>query len=115
VTPYFTDEHVTLYHGDCREIVPALGVAIDLIVADPPYGVTSLAWDDWCEGWLETVGAVSNSMWCFGSLAMFMARSAEYRGEGWALSSRCGRRTSTRCAVPIRAPRRPAACGANRR
>jgi DNA modification methylase len=29
---------VTIYHGDCREIVPTLG-RFDLLLTDPPYGV----------------------------------------------------------------------------
>jgi len=39
VKPYYADEWVTLYHGDCREILPTLDDgAIDLIFTDPPYG-----------------------------------------------------------------------------
>jgi site-specific DNA-methyltransferase (adenine-specific) len=37
--PYYADDAVTLYHGDCREIVPALGVKPGLVLTDPPYGV----------------------------------------------------------------------------
>lgn len=37
MTPYFDDGTVTIYHGDCREILPAL--AYDCIVTDPPYGI----------------------------------------------------------------------------
>jgi adenine-specific DNA-methyltransferase len=37
VTPYFQDDAVTIYHGDCREIVPTLG-RFDLLLTDPPYG-----------------------------------------------------------------------------
>lgn len=31
-------EGVTLYLGDCREIVPSLAIKIDAVVTDPPYG-----------------------------------------------------------------------------
>ena len=36
--PYYQDSAVTLYHGDCRELVPLLG-RFDAIITDPPYGV----------------------------------------------------------------------------
>lgn len=38
--PYYDHAGITIYHGDCREILPTLqrGSA-DLIVTDPPYGV----------------------------------------------------------------------------
>lgn len=37
--PYFQDEAVTLYHGDCREVLPTLADgSIDLVLTDPPYG-----------------------------------------------------------------------------
>lgn len=37
MTPYYADDLVTIYHGDAREVVPAL--AFDVIVSDPPYGI----------------------------------------------------------------------------
>tara|TARA_S200002703_G_scaffold15436_4_gene13232 strand:+ start:1233 stop:1850 length:618 start_codon:yes stop_codon:yes gene_type:complete len=36
--PYYKDEAVTIYNGDCREIVPSLG-RFDLLLTDPPYGL----------------------------------------------------------------------------
>jgi len=36
VTPYYQDDAVTLYHGDCREILPMLG-PVDHVITDPPY------------------------------------------------------------------------------
>lgn len=75
----------TLYHGDCREILPALGVKADCIVADPPYGETSLPWDRWPRGWLEAAAGVTSSLWCFGSLRMYLEHAAEF-AEAWKLS-----------------------------
>lgn len=37
--PYYQDEVVTIYHGDCREILPTLG-KVDLLLTDPPYGMS---------------------------------------------------------------------------
>ena len=39
--PYYQDDLVTIYHGDCREIAPPLGTDFTL-VSDPPYG---MSWD----------------------------------------------------------------------
>jgi site-specific DNA-methyltransferase (adenine-specific) len=37
--PYYSDDAVQIFHGDCREVLPAItGVAA--VVSDPPYGTT---------------------------------------------------------------------------
>ncbi len=36
--PYYQDKWVTIYHGDCREILPELP-KVDLVLTDPPYGI----------------------------------------------------------------------------
>jgi len=38
VRPYYSDPLVTIYHGDCRDVLPS--VAADCFVTDPPYGVS---------------------------------------------------------------------------
>jgi len=35
---YYSDELVTIYHGDCRDILPTLP-KVDLVLTDPPYGI----------------------------------------------------------------------------
>lgn len=38
--PYYEDDSCTIYHGDCREVLPAMNA--DAIVTDPPYGLGNL-------------------------------------------------------------------------
>jgi site-specific DNA-methyltransferase (adenine-specific) len=83
---YYEDDTVQLYLGDMREILPALGATADLIVADPPYGETALAWDRWPDGWVEVAARHSNAMWCFGSQRMFFDHLDEFKAADWKLS-----------------------------
>ena len=36
--PYYEHAGITIYHGDCREILPSLPKC-DLLLTDPPYGI----------------------------------------------------------------------------
>ena len=38
MTPYYDHAGITIYHGDCREVLPSLG-EFDLLLTDPPYGI----------------------------------------------------------------------------
>ena len=86
MTPYFKDEFVTLYHGDFREILPAmLGLwRFDAVITDPPYGETSLDWDVWPQYWPAMMAPYANSLWCFGSLRMFWENRDDF--QAWKLA-----------------------------
>lgn len=72
--PYYSEPGITIYHGDCREILPHLE-PVDLVLTDPPYGETSLEWDKDATDWIrlcEPIILPSGSIWCFGSMRSFM-------------------------------------------
>ena len=69
-----------IYRGDFRDVTPLLD-KVDLILTDPPYGQTSLKWDRWQTGWCEHAARAlktTGSVWCFGTLRMFMIHAAEF-------------------------------------
>ena len=40
MTPYYDRDGVTIYHADCRDILPSIDPAsVDLLLTDPPYGI----------------------------------------------------------------------------
>ena len=40
LTPYYSEDGITIYHGDCLEILPQLPEdSVDLVLTDPPYGM----------------------------------------------------------------------------
>lgn len=46
--PYYDHDGITLYHADCRHVLPYLEV-IDLLLTDPPYGIKA----DRCGGRMQ--------------------------------------------------------------
>lgn len=63
MTPYYEQDGIVIYHGDCRVIVPQLG-RFDLLLTDPPYGIGASAgtgkygrekWTDTDLGWDKAV------------------------------------------------------------
>ena len=58
--PYYQDNDVVLYHGDCREVLPTLPAAsVDAIVCDPPYPCVDREYGTWTEAeWHALVAAV---------------------------------------------------------
>jgi site-specific DNA-methyltransferase (adenine-specific) len=76
---------MTILTGDCRDLMSDHG-PFDLILADPPYGDTSLAWDRRVDGWLPLArGALkpSGSLWVFGSLRSFMTTARTFADAGF--------------------------------
>ena len=44
--PYYQDDSVTLYHGDCLELMKDIpSKSVDMILCDLPYGTTACKWD----------------------------------------------------------------------
>jgi site-specific DNA-methyltransferase (adenine-specific) len=79
----YQDHLVTLYRGDALAGIPCLP-SVDAVITDPPYGETQLHWDKWPTGFMQLLAAKTNSVWCFGSLRLFMAQRSEF--AGWNLS-----------------------------
>jgi len=86
MTPYYQDSAVTIYHGNCRDVLPGIAPA-SLVVADPPYhGVLAAEWDNqwaddadflaWSAEWLAAVPLASN-----GSLYVFCSPRLSARME----------------------------------
>lgn len=50
MTPYYEQDGIVIYHGDCREILPELE-RVAAVVTDPPYGI----------GWTRGVHAARRS------------------------------------------------------
>ncbi len=42
--PYYEQDGITIYHGDCREVLPSLD-PVDLVLTDPPYPGYEKGWD----------------------------------------------------------------------
>jgi DNA modification methylase len=78
MTPYYADDFVTIYHGDCRDVLPSLTGPM-VTITDPPYnvGLTYSDGDDradypeWTAEWFSlapqplvvTPGHANLSMW----------------------------------------------------
>lgn len=83
MSPYYQDASVTIYHGDCREVLPTLPM-VELVVTDPPYVIGAVSagnmasksggWADmmnsaaWFTSWYRQCGALlkhDGAMWSF--------------------------------------------------
>lgn len=53
MTPYYEHAGITIYHGDCREVLPGLA---GVVVADPPYGCSATTGWGGAHGGFSIVG-----------------------------------------------------------
>jgi len=61
--PYYDDGQMTIYHGDCREVLPSLE-PVDLVLTDPPYGISSICKGGGGYGWPNRRGQpVERDIW----------------------------------------------------
>jgi DNA modification methylase len=37
VTPYYEQDGIVIYHGDCRDVLPELTARVDVVLTDPPF------------------------------------------------------------------------------
>ena len=66
--PYYDHAGITIYHGDARDVVPALADAsVDMIFTDPPYGHNNNNNGDLAHRWEEALGLVKRGLAVAGS------------------------------------------------
>jgi site-specific DNA-methyltransferase (adenine-specific) len=84
--PYYEHNGIVIYNADCRDILPDLKLPGAVVVADPPYGQTSLEWDQWQGEFLAYIAPEIRSLWCFGTMRMFMEHALWFQAGSWKLS-----------------------------
>jgi DNA modification methylase len=61
--PYYEKDGITIYHGDCREILPSLPPgSVDLVLTDPPYGHNNNNNGDLAHQWEAALGLVARGV-----------------------------------------------------
>lgn len=76
--------------GDCRNVLACYGPGtFDACITDPPYGDTSLDWDERCTGWIPEIARVlkpSASIWVFGSMRFLAPMFNDMKAAGFVYS-----------------------------
>ena len=82
MTPYYEHAGITIYHGDCREILPVLKA--DCVVTDPPYGMGKAEWDMAIvpvDSWLSLARSIGPVLLFSGIVGMRDYPPADYLGQ----------------------------------
>jgi len=84
--PYYDEAGITIYHGDCAQVLPFLD-PVDLLLTDPPHGDTSLDWDsEPATEWIGAAKGLAASIWCYGSMRFHMASDEVFSQNGYSLA-----------------------------
>lgn len=98
--PFYEEPGITIYHADCREILPLLPAgSVDLVLTDPPFGISwgRATWTDSIEVYPELMRwfvsecnrLVANG-WCFVFQGMpNVARFHEWFPDAWRIYAAC--------------------------
>ena len=91
IKPYYDHAGITIYHGDCREILPQLE-PVDLVLTDPPYGVNKAFWDEsFLIDWIPLAAkATTNALAITPGVSnlLYLPRSVGELNYKWTLSCR---------------------------
>jgi hypothetical protein len=91
MTHYYEQDGITIYHGDCREVMRGLEAeSVDAIVTDPPYGLSFMGkgWDHGVPGvpfWVEAlrVAKPGAHLLAFGGTRTFHRLACAIEDAGW--------------------------------
>jgi site-specific DNA-methyltransferase (adenine-specific) len=83
--PYYDEGGITIYHGDCREVLPELA-SVDLVVTDPPYtfGLALTMHELKAGAWGDLM---NNAMFYAEILRQCRRLLANRRGAAWVFTS----------------------------
>ena len=89
MTPYYEDDTVTVYQGDCLDVLPLLS-GVTAVVSDPPYGLSFMGkdWDHGVPGphfWKSVSGAClpGAPMLAFGGTRTYHRLVCAIEDAGW--------------------------------
>lgn len=102
MTPYYQDDAVTIYHGDCAEVLPLIASA-RLVVTDPPYsfGLASSNQEGKAGGWGDLM---NNAHWYASWLTEARRITQGQQGAAWVFNSWRSFPTLARAAYTARWP-----------
>ena len=87
IKPYYDQDGITIYHGDCREVLPTLpDSSVDSVVTDPPYPEIDreygrLTEPEWHELMRTVVGAIRGKLKKSGSAVFVLQPNSEQVGR----------------------------------